>query len=238
MSDRLFKGEEGLALRFFKQPELNGFHTERTGRKHYNTVLYVEVLAPGSKESIPVFPCERIYCDVAQIAEPERTQYYERFRAQIEAFKDETNDAATADGTPLTEWAGIEIGQAETFREGKVFTVEGLAMLPDSRFGQFGPGVRELVEKAKAFVAQQAGTADATAFANELASMRQDMETLRKSAQESADAQDAQFKELERLRAENAALKGAGPPVGPAAALTLTPTAPAKGGKAAAPATI
>lgn len=177
INEKLFKTESGAALRFYEEADQNNFASNKHGRPIFDQVLYVEVITPGSRDSSPVFACERIYAKEVGIEEPARTQYYEQYQRQIDAYRNGTSGAGLT-GTPLSSWPRMTVALVATAHAAGVFTVEGLAELPDSRLTAFGPGARELREQAKAFVSAAEGNAPVEALAAENEQLRAEIERL------------------------------------------------------------
>jgi hypothetical protein len=176
-NEKLFKTDDGAALRFYEEAEQNNFQSERNGRAIFDQILFVEVITPGSRESAPVFICERKYADECGIPEPERTQYYERYAKQIEAYRAGTSNIDVA-GTPLSAWPRMTVAMCATAAAAGIFTIEGLAQLPDGNLTKFGPGARALRDQAKAFIDAAAGNAPLEALAAENANLRDEIARL------------------------------------------------------------
>lgn len=157
--DGLYKTAEGAALRFWEEPAINNFASEKHGRPLYDKCLFVEVITPGSRESAPVFELERVFCKEAGIDEPRRNHKYGEYKQQIDAYRAGT-ESRDLTGTPLSAWPAIDSAIAAALKHVGVFTVEGLAALPDSRYHVVGPGALSLVTRARAFLEAAAGNAD------------------------------------------------------------------------------
>jgi hypothetical protein len=181
-NEKLFKTDDGSALRFYEEAEQNNAATERCGRPIFDQVLFVEVITPGSRESAPVFICERKYAEEVGISEPQRTGYFERYRKQIDAYRSGTSNIDVT-GTPLSAWPRMTVALVATAAAAGIFTIEGLAELPDANLTKFGPGARGLRDQAKAFVEAAAGNAPLEALAAENANLREEVELLRKAVE-------------------------------------------------------
>jgi hypothetical protein len=178
VNERLFKTDDGAALRFYEEAEQNNFASQSQGRAIFDQVLYVEVITPGSRESAPVFICERLYAPEVGIAEPARTEYYDRFRKQIEAYRDGTTGVALA-GTPLEAWPRMTVALIATLRACGVFTIEGLAEVSDGNLSKIGPGARELRSQAQTFIKAASGNAESEKLAAENVQLREELEQLK-----------------------------------------------------------
>lgn len=173
----LFKTSDGAALRFWVAPEQNNAASERNGRPIFDEVLYVEVITPGSRESAPVFICERKYAEETGITEPYRGPKYTEYSAQIEAFR---NDTGSSDlrGTPLRVWPAMSASLVATCEHGGIFTVEALAALPETAFKSVGPGAREWRDRAAAYLETAAGNAPTERLLADNAELRRQVESL------------------------------------------------------------
>lgn len=182
---QMFKSDDGAALRFFEVPVKNTRASEKTGKPEFDTCLMVEVLSPGSKESAPHFECERKFCDTAVLLDPSladkprRSRYYDKYVAQINAYRAQTS-STELNGTPLSQWPQMDVGTVETLNAVKIFTVEGLASVPDSQLNGVGPGARKLRDQAKAWLSSAATGADTSALVAELDTTKTDLERVTK----------------------------------------------------------
>lgn len=172
MSDPQFRTPEGCAIRIWTDPVKNPFASEKLGRPIFDEAIYVEVIAPGSKGSTPVFEVERTYHESVGLP-PARSPQYETYAAQIKAYKDnETVSGIT--GTPLAEWPEVSRSMAASLRASEIYTVEALAALADTHLNVVGPDGRTWRTKAQAWLdsTKDAGHATALAAALELANDR------------------------------------------------------------------
>lgn len=154
MDDRIFKAPDGNALRFFEEAIKNNFQSEAHGRPLFDNMVYVEVMTPGSNESIPRFEVERTYCPEAGKGKGpygrmvERTQYYERYKQAFEQYRAE-EDGIGVEGTPLDQWSLLDKGTAASFKALGIFSVEMLANVADGNLGNLGTGGMTLREQAR-----------------------------------------------------------------------------------------
>lgn len=145
MQDNLYRAEDNTALRFFEREIKNNYQSEKTNSMVFDTGLFVEVITPGSANSMPEFLCETRFSD--GVTPVKRTTYYERFAKQIEAYR-EQNGTYNIQGTPLQQWTQIDVGTAATLRASGITTVEQLAQVSDGNLYNLGIGGRTLREKA------------------------------------------------------------------------------------------
>lgn len=180
--DQIYQGPEGTALRFFTQPVKNNFQSEAHGRPIYDTALMVEVMVPAMRESTPQFEVERTYCEEVGLDENGqrkvvRTEKYDMYRPQIEAFKAQSNDGAIQ-GTPLSQWPQVDAGTVATLRAAGVFTVEQLSEVADGNLSKLGIGGRVLREQAKAYLQTRTFGIPSAQMSAEITHLREENERL------------------------------------------------------------
>lgn len=166
MEDPQFRTADGSAIRIWTDPAENPFASEKQGRPIYDECTYVEVIAPGSKGSSPVFEVERIFHESVGHP-PYRSPQYAQYAEQIKAYQEKTN-ATDLRGTPLKEWPEISRSMAASLKASDIFTVEALAGLPDSRLNVVGPDGRTWRTKAQAWLDSTKDSGVATALAAKL----------------------------------------------------------------------
>ena len=164
--DPQFKTEDGSMLRIWEDAAPSPYWSEKLGRPVFDTVLYVEVISPGSASSSPVFEVERTFNEDSGIKEPHRSEKYKEYRKFIEQFRD-GNTHTDLSGTPLTEWPEISRTLAASLRASGVFSVESLAALPDEKLRIVGPDGRSWRTKAQAYLETSKNAGYATALAAE-----------------------------------------------------------------------
>lgn len=167
MDDPQYKTDDGSALRIWSDAIQNNFQTEQHGRPIFDEVIFVEVICPGSTNSIPTFEVERRYCKEAGIGTPSRTSHYERFAKFIEDFKSTEEANKDLTGTPITEWSEVSKSLAASMRAQKIYTVEALAALPDGELSKVGPDGRTWRAKAQAWLEASKDSAAVTRLAAE-----------------------------------------------------------------------
>ena len=214
MNDKLYKFDDGAALRFFYSTAKNNGQSERCGRPVFDRVLMVEVISPGSKDSIPHFEVRRwvnsgdneaISGDPIVSTIKENKTLVERYARQLEAFLGDRDDPNMM-GTALEAWPGIDVETIAALKEARIYTVEGLANLSEGKFSSVGPGARSLVARAKAFLEAAKGNAPFEAQATVIANLQEEVERLTGMVKDIGSSEElvARIKELEE---ENASLK-------------------------------
>lgn len=170
-TEGMMPGPDGTILRFFHEPAKNEGASINAGRAIFDTVLFVDVIAPGQQASTPRFEIERVFSEVSMKAlglsdNTKRSYKYKEYQEQIEKFK--RNEEVDLGGTPLKFWPRIDRGLAATLAAVNIYTVEALANLSDANMDNVGLGARELREQAKAWLANAAGTADLSQLTNKV----------------------------------------------------------------------
>lgn len=205
--DKLYKAEDGSALRFFWKTDRNNFQSEQHNRPVHDNVLYVEVYTPGSRESSPVHEVLRKFDKDTELPDVLNVAIHERYPAQIKAFL-ENDDSADLTGTPLESVTFLEAGMIASLKESKIFTVEGLAALPDEKLRVLGLGGRTLRDQAKAFLETAKGGEGTAKLAAEVNDLKDQIAVLTKRA---TDA-ETRVAELEKEKAAAPAVQTPPPP--------------------------
>lgn len=159
---QIFMAADKTALRFYIEPAKNNFQSEAHGRVVYDSVLYAEVMTPGSTSSAPCIELERTFCAEAGIEIPRRSARYAQYEPQIEAYKSQSKENLVQ-GVPITHWPQIDVALAATLKAARIFTVEQLAALPDSALGVVGIGGHGLRAQAQAYLAPTGETSELVA---------------------------------------------------------------------------
>lgn len=237
--DSIYKGDDGTALRFFKQASKNNFASERAGVPVFDSVLYVEVITPGSNESCPTFELERDFHDSVGIKEPRRSPKYMQYRVQVEAFK-ANDDTGKMDGTPIDRWPAVDVGIAATLKGLRIYTVEQLAEVPDSTLTRLGTGARQLREQAKAFLLTREFGVPTAKMTAEAETLRGQVERLTASEADLTARLEAALSEVQALKAGSPAPAPVLDPLGALAApvTALDPLAQPKAAKKTPPSSI
>lgn len=170
-----YRSPDGSAVRIWNDVAKNNFLSDKHGRAIYDDVIYVEVITPGSSGACPVFEVERTFAVEMNHPEPLQGMQYERFAAMIEQFKNSEKASASMSGTPLSEWPEISRSMAASLKEARIYTVDALASLPDTKLGVVGPDGRTLRDKAQAFLRAAEDSSYATSLASELSVVRAEL---------------------------------------------------------------
>lgn len=174
LQDPQYKSPDGAALRIWRDAAPNRFLTEKLGRQVFDEVIYVEVIAPGSGNSTPVFEVERNFDENMAHPEPLLGPKYEELKQFIELFKQSEKGVGIGAmaGTPLEQWSEMNRSLIATLKAQGIFTVDALSVLPDGKLSVVGPDGRAWREKAKAFLENAKDGAYATGLAAEVENLK------------------------------------------------------------------
>lgn len=127
--------DDKLYVRFFTKPKLNSEKSAEANRAIYEDTVYIEIMAPGEKNSIIQRPASEYDCS-------RFANHYALFKAGV---------AEQEVGTPLKALPFLSESQIEELAYFKIRTVEKLANLSDAVMQNF-MGARELQQKAQKFL--------------------------------------------------------------------------------------
>lgn len=150
------------------------------GIPYFEDVLFVKIIPPGAKSWV-----DRKARDEDRI----------RYPAQHAAFINGSAQA-TAGGFPLEQWPGLLVSQVAFFKSQNIHTVEQLSGIPDSSFGNFPMGTRELRQRAIDFIATAKGQAPIVELRKENDRLREQVEILTRQVSEFAAALKASQKDI------------------------------------------
>lgn len=141
--------KERNLLVFFEDVKPNGAHAGQ-----FNKLLMVRVSVPGDPSNVEYW-VEEEYPEAFPHPQfgalRKNEQIFSRFGEYIAAYK-ANNAAVIQAGTPLEAWPAVTRTQIAMLRFHGVHTVEALSGLHDEQIGRIGPGGRELVNKAVAYL--------------------------------------------------------------------------------------
>lgn len=136
MFTQMGKGDERLAVRFFKKAARDDVASDREGRMVFRELEWVHIMVPGDRDHIIIRPA----------GEGDKR----RFSKQYADFRAGNSDQVI--GTPLEMWNKLNLAQIEEFRYIGVRTVEQLSELNDIACQKY-PGAYKLKEEAGKFIA-------------------------------------------------------------------------------------
>lgn len=150
---------QGLLARFYIDAVEDKSQTAEEGRPIFTDVEFVEIIPIGDTKT-----------KVVKRATDEQRQ---KFAEEYAVFKKGVEQ--TFSGTPLNQWPIITPALIKQFNHFNVYTVDQLAELNDIAINQIGPGTRDWVQKAKAFLAKAKSTAEAQKFAVENERLKEEL---------------------------------------------------------------
>lgn len=153
----VFGNDAQLLVRFFIHPELSTYQSKNSGAPVYHDVEMIEVFQPGEKDSV-----KQLVTDF----------HRHRFPKQYQAFKEGKEQTST--GTPLELLFPSEPSIVLTLKNLHVYTIQQLAALNDTGIANLPMGGRQLVERAKQYLA----TAQTGANMHQMEAMQQQIAEL------------------------------------------------------------
>lgn len=161
-----YKDDGKLLVQFFMTPVKNEVKSAQEGRPIFDEKPMVRIMVPGSKD-----------VTVQRATE----QYQLRFPKQWERFQ--KHQEQVADGTPLDQVPFLTVGQIAELKALNVFTLEGLAGMPDSTAHRF-MGFNQMRDKARAFLEAARGLAPITQLQAQLDEMKNQNQVLARQVEE------------------------------------------------------
>jgi hypothetical protein len=147
--------------------------SEEEGRPIFKDVPHVHIHFPGDRTK-QIFRPVKFVDDHQGPADPVRfPKQWAAFQAQAEQVQD---------GTPVEHWGPLTKSQAMEFKAMHIHTVEQLAGISDSNLSWLG--ARELRDKAIAWLAQADGGKETMRLTAENATLKADMEDLKRQMKE------------------------------------------------------
>jgi hypothetical protein len=141
---------QGVTAAFFIEPVINPKKSAEAGRPIADNEERVRLFLAGDQYTQPVHPVDQAIRD--------------RFPEAYRVFKEKGE--MHIEGTPIRQWAALTPANIAEFEAIKIFSVEGLAQIPDSSL-QRVMGLREWREKARAYLAVSKDSAAAVKYAEE-----------------------------------------------------------------------
>jgi hypothetical protein len=130
-------GDETLLVKFYIRAHQNQLKSKEAGRPIWEDTPFISIMSPGSRES----SVDRRVRDKDKHRFP---QHWKNFQAR--------ESQEIMEGTPLSEWAGIQGSQVEELKFLNVQTIEQLVSMSDVN-AQNIRGIYALKDKAKAYLA-------------------------------------------------------------------------------------
>lgn len=151
--------ENNVFVSFYTEAVEYKAESEKAGRPIFKDVPYIRITIPGDTNNI-----------IEHKAKPEDQAKYPKAWEMYQR-----GESGGHKGTPLEQWPQITRSQVKEAKYFECHTVEQMANLSDAHCQKLGMGFTELRNKAKAYLAAAAGTADSTAQAAENDRMRAEL---------------------------------------------------------------
>lgn len=152
-------------LTFWDEALPNGLAGSKAGRVVFDHVLMVDVSSPGDKSEV-TYEIERTY--PSEYPHPihgtfkKNEAVYARYGKYIEDYKSRMKGGSqVVAGTPIDNWAMVDVRMAANLKFHGIYTVEALAEVSDGNAGNIGMGMRDLRQKAIDWLANASDTAKA-----------------------------------------------------------------------------
>lgn len=164
--------DAGLFVEFYTKSIKMEFESEKENRYIGKDVPFIKILYPGDRTKSTDRPAKLAYLDGEDRNIPLDNK---RFPHQWEAFSNQQEQVQS--GTPLEEWSILSKSEVLELKSVNIHTVDQLAAVPDSAMTWLGS--RELVKKAKAFLAQAKDGGELARLVSENLSLKTDMDFLK-----------------------------------------------------------
>lgn len=155
---------------FTTHTTLNDAKSKKAGRPIFDEMDVIEFRFAGDKHKTVVLPALDIDPEASREAGHPVT-YAQRYDKQYQDFKDQSVQSQS--GTPVEELPFLTQAKRRELKALNIYTAEALAALDGQPLKRLGMGGRELKNQAQAYLDNAASSADTTALAAELASLRQ-----------------------------------------------------------------
>lgn len=159
--------DQTLWVEFFTEAVEHPNKSREAGRPIFEDREFVKIKFPADTKRVVVAPANEMHYN--SDARMQMT-YAERFPKHYEAFKSQIADFVA--GTPLAEAPFLTSAKRAELNTQNVRTVEQLAGLADSAIRTLGPGWREIVGKAQAFLKAAEGTAELDDLRQQIADLK------------------------------------------------------------------
>lgn len=171
--------------------------TNKTGRYSVRDIEVVEITPRGDSKTQIVRECSEWFEHLKdRLRQKQISQHYYDYCARAyEAWKEK--GVMPVDGTPILGWTLASPALQKQIIDAKIRSVEDLATATEDALQAIGPGARELKRKAEKWVEQAEGPGKTAA---KMASLEQELDTLRSREMERNEEMEAMRKELEALK--------------------------------------
>lgn len=161
-----------IVPRFYIGTKPNPRASQEAGRPIFKQMEMCELRFAGDRRKVSVFPAHEIEPNATR-ERGKDTTYAELYADQYRSFK--ATEQQEVSGTPLSEAPFLTEARRKELRAVNVHSVEALASIDGAPLKNLGPGGREDKEKAMAYLAKAADSADVTAMASQIAALQQQL---------------------------------------------------------------
>lgn len=169
--------DDNLVVRFYDEPVYMAAKSEAAGRPIYSQVTMVSIIPAGTNKQ--------------EVVRKARQEDKERFARAWTAYEKQ-HTTADVEGTLVENWPPLNRAQVAMLKHLNIFTVESLANLSEAFLSNLGPGGRDLIAMAKAYLDTAADNAVAQHMAAENQRLHTEISDL-KGQLNALGAQVAQF---------------------------------------------
>lgn len=184
--DGASQNSEGLLVTFFTQPVQNRYKSQIEGRPVFDAVPFVRIRIAGSNST----EVER------KVKEEDKKRWPEAWAAY------QRREQGVVGGTPINQWPELNVVQVAELKALNIMTVEALAELSDAGISKLGTGGRDLVKRAKQYLAGPKSTEKA--LRAEVAELKQLVSQLQAQLRNAVRENDEAAKADEAAAAEAA----------------------------------
>lgn len=149
-------------VRFFIKEDPHPAKSAEAGRPVHVDVEMIEIRNPGSRDTF-----------VDKVTQTWIDKYPEHYKK----WKDTRRNLV--EGTPLSQWPAMTPALIADLRYQQIYTVEHLALCPDSTAQKLGMGMMEWKKKAQAYLDAAKDTAAVQKYAAENEQLRKEIELLK-----------------------------------------------------------
>jgi hypothetical protein len=154
---------DGLLVKFFIDSVHLTHESEKQGRPIFEDREFVEIIPVGDTKTVLV----------RESNEKDR----QRFIQEYERYK--RGEGEKHIGTPLAEWPAMRPSQIRQLNYLNIFTVEHLSQCDDNAMQSIGPGARELVKSAVAYIERAKDVSVTTKYAIENERLKDELERVK-----------------------------------------------------------
>lgn len=155
-----------LLVSFYYKAVKNEQKTAQEGRAVFDSLEYIKIQIPGSKDY-----------NERKVTENDKRRFARRYQEWKEKKE------VKVEGIPLEQWPMISASQIEEFKAYNIFSVEQLAGVADGHLQNLGMGARTLRDRAIAYLNQAKDSGFAVRLAQENKTLKSELERAHRDIQ-------------------------------------------------------